>query len=114
MGLATGLGAATADAVYGAVAAFGLTSLSRLIVSQRYWLQPEVWSDIRAAYEEFFRREPNAVSWRHNYAWYAYKCQAWDDLNAQLKLLGPVNYDYFGGRTAFDKMVAEAREHAKP
>lgn len=81
---------------------------------QRYWLRPEVWPDLRAAYEEFLRREPKAIGWRHNYAWYAYKCQAWDDLNSQLKLLGPVNYGYFGGQAVFDQMVAEAKEHAKP
>jgi threonine/homoserine/homoserine lactone efflux protein len=38
IGLATGLGAATADAVYGAVAAFGLTSVSSLLVQQRSWM----------------------------------------------------------------------------
>jgi threonine/homoserine/homoserine lactone efflux protein len=39
MGLVTGLGAATADAFYGAVAAFGLTSVSGLLEGQRFWLQ---------------------------------------------------------------------------
>jgi threonine/homoserine/homoserine lactone efflux protein len=34
-GLATGLGAATADAMYGAVAAFGLTAISRALVEAR-------------------------------------------------------------------------------
>jgi threonine/homoserine/homoserine lactone efflux protein len=34
-GFLSGLGAATADAAYGAVAAFGLASLSRLLVSQQ-------------------------------------------------------------------------------
>lgn len=38
VGLATGLGAATADAVYGFVAAFGLTLLSAFLVNQRHWL----------------------------------------------------------------------------
>ncbi len=37
-GLATGLGAATADAIYGCVAAFGLTAISSFLVSQRFWL----------------------------------------------------------------------------
>jgi threonine/homoserine/homoserine lactone efflux protein len=36
-GLATGLGAATADAVYGCVAGFGMTALSAFLVSQRLW-----------------------------------------------------------------------------
>jgi len=37
-GLATGLGAATADAVYGCVAGFGLTAVSGFLVGQRFWL----------------------------------------------------------------------------
>src|SRR5947207_4814304 len=38
IGLATGLGAATADAAYGAVAAFGLTVISDFLVGQKFWL----------------------------------------------------------------------------
>lgn len=38
-GLATGLGAATADAVYGSVAAFGLTFISSFLVGQQAWLR---------------------------------------------------------------------------
>ena len=38
-GLATGLGAATADAAYGAVAAFGLTAVSGFLVGERTWLR---------------------------------------------------------------------------
>jgi len=38
VGLVTGLGAATADAAYGAIAAFGLTALSGFLVAQRAWL----------------------------------------------------------------------------
>jgi threonine/homoserine/homoserine lactone efflux protein len=38
-GLATGLGAATADAVYGCIAGFGLTFISAVLVSSRVWLQ---------------------------------------------------------------------------
>jgi threonine/homoserine/homoserine lactone efflux protein len=37
-GLAVGLGAATADAAYGCVAAFGLTALSAFLVGHRFWL----------------------------------------------------------------------------
>ncbi len=38
VGLATGLGAATADAAYGCIAAFGLTAFSGFLVAQRVWL----------------------------------------------------------------------------
>ena len=38
-GFVSGLGAATADAAYGFVAAFGLTAVSAALVSQRFWLR---------------------------------------------------------------------------
>ena len=38
-GLATGLGAASADAVYGFVAAFGLTFISNFLVAQQTWFR---------------------------------------------------------------------------
>lgn len=38
-GLVSGLGAASADAVYGLIAAFGLTFVSSLLVSERVWLR---------------------------------------------------------------------------
>ena len=38
-GLATGLGAATADAIYGAMAAFGLTALTDLLVGGQTWIR---------------------------------------------------------------------------
>jgi threonine/homoserine/homoserine lactone efflux protein len=39
VGLVTGLGAATADGIYGAIAGFGLTVVSDLLVSQQNWLK---------------------------------------------------------------------------
>jgi threonine/homoserine/homoserine lactone efflux protein len=38
-GLVSGLGAATADAFYGAIAAFGLTFLSNFLISQQTWMR---------------------------------------------------------------------------
>ena len=38
-GLVSGLGTATADACYGAVAAFGLTFVSSFLVHQQFWLR---------------------------------------------------------------------------
>jgi threonine/homoserine/homoserine lactone efflux protein len=37
-GVLSGLGAATADALYGAIAGFGLTFLSNFLIGQRIWL----------------------------------------------------------------------------
>lgn len=39
VGLVTGLGAATADACYGAVAAFGVTAISRALISHAIWIR---------------------------------------------------------------------------
>ncbi len=38
-GLVSGLGAATADAIYGCIAGFGLTFISNFLVRQQIWLQ---------------------------------------------------------------------------
>jgi threonine/homoserine/homoserine lactone efflux protein len=38
-GLVTGLGAATADAIYGCIAGFGLTFISSVLVAQQDWLR---------------------------------------------------------------------------
>jgi threonine/homoserine/homoserine lactone efflux protein len=38
-GLVSGLGAASADGLYGCVAAFGLTFISSFLVSQQFWLR---------------------------------------------------------------------------
>ena len=38
-GLVSGLGAATADAIYGSVAGFGLTFISNFLISQQIWLR---------------------------------------------------------------------------
>lgn len=38
-GLVSGLGAATADAIYGCIAGFGLTFASSILVSQQVWLR---------------------------------------------------------------------------
>lgn len=38
-GIISGLGAATADAVYGFIAAFGLTVVSNFLIDQIFWLQ---------------------------------------------------------------------------
>jgi hypothetical protein len=78
-----------------------------------YWKRPEVWKDVQAAFEKFFTLNPQEPGWRHNYALYAYKAEQWDILNRQIPLLGEINYEFFGGKDEYDKMVRLAREHAK-
>jgi hypothetical protein len=77
-----------------------------------YWKSPDVWPDIQAAFDRFFELNPDATGYYHNYAWYAYHAEQWNKLNELLPKLGPVNYDYFGGKDEFNKMVQLAKEHA--
>jgi threonine/homoserine/homoserine lactone efflux protein len=39
VGFASGLGAATADGMYGAIAAFGLTAISSFLVGEQLWFR---------------------------------------------------------------------------
>jgi hypothetical protein len=77
-----------------------------------YWKQPQVWPDLRAAFDRFLQLNPDATGYYHNYALYAYRCEQWDKLNELLTKLGPINYDYFGGPAEYDKMVELARQHS--
>ena len=38
-GFMTGLGAACADALYGAIAGFGLTAISGFLIEQEFWMR---------------------------------------------------------------------------
>ena len=75
-----------------------------------YWNTTGVWEDIKSSFDRFFSLCPDAIGWRHNYAKYAYRCERWDDLRRQIALLGPINYEYFGGKAEFEKMVRLAEE----
>lgn len=77
-----------------------------------YWKKPDVWPDIKASFERFFKLNPRTVSWYYNYAWYAYHAEQWDKLNELLPKLGEVNYDFFGGKAEYDKMIEVAKQHA--
>lgn len=87
------------------------TYMNRDVRDDKYWLLPDVWPDIKLSFERFFELNPKAISWRHNYARYAYWCQQWDALQEQIGLMGDdINYSYFGGREKYDEMVKLAAE----
>ena len=77
-----------------------------------YWKQPEVWSDLKSAFERFFELNPDAIGWYHDYAKYAYQAGQWDTLNRIIPKLGQINYSFFGGTNEFNKMLQQAKEHA--
>ena len=78
-----------------------------------YWTEPQVWPDIKASFERYFELNGEDNSWRHNYVLCAARCQQWKVCNEQIGKLTKVNYDYFGGQEAFEKMAQTAREYAQ-
>ena len=76
-----------------------------------FWQRPEVWKLVRAAYERYFKLNPDDVNLRQAYVRDAYRSRAWEDLNRQLKLMECANLEYFGGEAAFNRMLEEAAEH---
>src|SRR5437763_636781 len=80
---------------------------------EKYWKQPEVWADLKSAFEKFFKLNPEETGWRHNYAQYAYRAEDWGVLNHQLPLLGYTNFEFFGGQQVFEKMVRAAQTRIK-
>ena len=71
-----------------------------------------MWQDIKSAFDRFFELNPEEISWYHNYALYAYRAGRWAELSAIIPKLGSINYTFFGGKDSYDKMVAEAKQHA--
>ena len=77
-----------------------------------YWRQPDVWPDLNAAFERFFALNPQSVSWYQTWALYAYRCDQWDKLNELIPKFERVDYNYFGGRTEYERMVDLAAMHS--
>ena len=78
---------------------------------QDYWLLPNVWPDVKASFERYFEVNPLNTGWRHDYAKAAYDCRAWEDLRLQIPLLGQINYEFFGGKEAYEKMLLDAEKN---
>ena len=74
----------------------------------------DVWPDIKSAYEKYFELNPAATRFRYPYAAYAFRCGQWQGFDEQIKIIRQndfdINYNYFGGRDVFDKMVALAQQ----
>lgn len=86
-----------------------LATYYNLSNSPAYWRRPKVWADVKSSYEKFFAREPDAVSWRHDYAMDAYNCGQYSVFLEQTKLFAyGTNFTFFGGREKFQEMLQKA------
>jgi hypothetical protein len=77
-----------------------------------YWKQPEVWPDMNSAYVRFFELNPEETQLYGDYALHAYQAEQWAALNEILPKLTSTNFERFGGKAEFDKMIRLAKEHA--
>jgi len=85
-----------------------LAKYAQLADSPAYWRQPGVWEDVRSGYEKFFKLNPEAVGFRHEYARDAFACQRYPEFLAQVKMFTRTNHAFFGGEGKFREMVARA------
>jgi Domain of unknown function (DUF4034) len=77
-----------------------------------YWKQPEVWNDIKSAYEKFFRINPNVTGdYVSYYAHYAYLAEDWDKFNELIPKLNANDYYAFGSKEDFENALAQAKLH---
>ena len=80
----------------------------------KYFSAPEVWKDVSSSYERYFELNPNNVGWRHDYALDAYHAGQYKVFLEQLpKFTKGTNYEFFGGKAKFDRMVQTAMTKAK-
>jgi hypothetical protein len=81
----------------------------------QYWLAPEVWLDLKAAYEKFAQLNPDETRFRYLYAgYYATHCGQWAEFDRIIREIqndgNDFNYSYFGGKVEFEKLVALSKE----
>jgi hypothetical protein len=86
-----------------------LANYYNLSNSPTYWHRPQVWEDVQSSYEKFFKLNPEAAGWRHNYGRDAYNCGQYSVFLAQTKKFTfGTNHAFFGGAEQFSKMLATA------
>lgn len=80
---------------------------------EEYYARMSVWSEIDEALTKFFKLNPDAEGWHHDYFWYAYVAKDWDIAKRELEAMNnDINYDFFGGEDEFRKMEKEVRDKA--
>ena len=82
-------------------------------LKKNYWKNPAVWADLKLACEKNLIINPRGTNFaRHAYIEQARRCEQWDVVSQQLRLLTSTNYEHFGGSAAFDLMARTAAEKA--
>ena len=75
---------------------------------------PKYGPTLRQLLNGFSKRTRTKLAGITKYAYYAYKCEQWEQFIELLPKLGQtLNYDYFGGKNKFDQMVQLAKGNIK-
>lgn len=82
---------------------------------EEYFSRPEVWKDLSAGYEAYFRQCPHMLNMRLRYAQRAWQTEHWEVLGQQLKLLDPSTLDLerIGGAGVLEQMIVDAQAHGQ-
>jgi hypothetical protein len=79
-----------------------------------YFLQPEVWPDIKSVFEPYLKQNPNAAYERSRYAFFAGACGQWDESHRQFTQLGKdVDQRPFGDAATLEQFRRQAAANAK-
>jgi hypothetical protein len=73
-----------------------------------YWKQPEVWHEVKAAYDRFFILNPKDTDFYKFYASHAYDAEQWASFVEIAQKIPARDYYYFSGKDYFDSMVQAA------
>ena len=92
---------------------FATYSLDTDEARQAYWKRPDVWPDIKAAYDRYFALNPKESDLYKNYASFAYKAEQWRAFLDLAQRVRPIDLNFFGGKDELDKMVRFAKDHVK-
>jgi hypothetical protein len=77
-----------------------------------YWLEPQVWPDVKASFERYLQANSADDFTRNRYISAALRCHQWQAASDQIALLNKIDYDYFGGQAAFESMKQNAADKA--
>jgi hypothetical protein len=77
-----------------------------------YWKQPNVWPDIQMSFDRLLLDSSATPKDRNLYARFAAWCGQWSAFNRLISEVGEVDYDLFGGKAEFDRLVELARSQA--
>jgi len=78
-----------------------------------YWKRPEVWQDVKKAFDKYLSAFPDDETRRQSYVVHAWRAEKWDEVNRHVPYLKHVDYQVFGGKKAFDEMVEYAKSEQR-